>query len=90
MSLVQHTAYEYLKYLRDTDGVPDDIKRRVNQLCTFLSLVVGIENDAVDAAYAALQREVFNYVTDNYPESFSDFFKSLSRDTVQAVLAEAQ
>jgi hypothetical protein len=91
VSLTQDTTYEYLRYLRDTESIPEDVKTKIDALCAFLSIAVDSQDRALmDSAYTVLQRDLIKYVSDNHPEIFSKFYESLSASRVQAVLAEAQ
>jgi len=89
----------YLKYLHETETIPEDVKKVVNNLCIYLSIYLGIieileddltesESIALDWIYGCGQREVVNYVSTHHPQIFAEFYKKLPREIVQATIAE--
>jgi hypothetical protein len=88
-------GYAYLKYLHETDTVPEDVKKLVNNLCIYLGISVVLEDAltdeesvALDWVYGCAQREIFNYAYKHHPEIFAEFYKKLPREIVQATIAE--
>jgi len=88
-------GYAYLKYLHETETVPEDVKKLVNNLCVYLSISIVLEDSltenesiALDWVYGCCQREIFNYTSQRYPQIFADFYKKLPREIVQATIVE--
>lgn len=93
--LAEMVGYAYLKYLHETEAIPEDVKNLVNNLCIFLGISVALnddltetEDEALDWVYITCQHEIFNYTSKNHPGVFEEFYKKLPREIVQATIAE--
>lgn len=84
-----------MKYLHETDTIPEDVKKLVDNLCIYLGMSVALndelteaENSSLDWVYGCCQREIVNYTSKHYPKIFAEFYEKLPREIVQATIAE--